>query len=179
MKPQHDENGRPPGNGQDRRQPKYPWSSPQENNFQLWVLLAVILVFLGWSMFLSRAGPEKVKYTTFLRQLNEDNVAEVTIKGDKITGSLREKAHKPAQSKADAGGVGAEGVSGQNSDKQEGTPQGTAYTHFVTYLPSFGDPDLMDVLQSREVPVQTEPKSDTNWWYLILTFLPFVILIWL
>ncbi|MCF8036006.1 MAG: ATP-dependent zinc metalloprotease FtsH, partial [Desulfobacteraceae bacterium] len=46
-------------------------------------------------------------------------------------------------------------------------------------LPSFGDPDLMDVLQSREVPVQTEPKSDTNWWYLILTFLPFVILIWL
>lgn len=178
MKPQH-ENGRPPGNGQERRQAKYPWSSPQENNFQLWVLLAVILVFLGWSMFLSRAGPEKVKYTTFLRQLNEDNVAEVTIKGDKITGTLREKVHKPAQSKAGQGGSDAQGASGQNADQQERSPQGTAYTHFVTYLPSFGDPDLMDVLQSRDVPVQTEPKSDTNWWYLILTLLPFVILIWL
>ncbi|MFP3980808.1 MAG: ATP-dependent zinc metalloprotease FtsH [Desulfobacterales bacterium] len=178
MKPQH-ENGRPSENGQEHRQLKYPWSSPQENKFRLWVLLAVILVFLGWSMFLSRAGPEKIKYTTFLRQLNEDNVAEVTVREDKITGSLEEKAHKPARSQAGTDGAGAEGASGGGSDQQERTPQGTAYTHFVTYLPSFGDPDLMDVLQSRDVPVQTEPKSDTNWWYLILTLLPFVILIWL
>ncbi|MCF8024395.1 MAG: ATP-dependent zinc metalloprotease FtsH [Desulfobacteraceae bacterium] len=168
------DDNRPTGDRQSGSSPWQPWNAGQENSYRMWIFLAAVLLLLGWSMYASRAGPEKIKYTTFLQQLNSANVAQVTIKGDKITGSLKEKAHKPADQVTGAGGV----FTGKDSGQDNGE-KGPAYKKFVTYLPSFGDPDLMDVLQSQNVAVETEPESDTNWWYLIFTLLPFVILGWL
>ncbi|MBS3808658.1 MAG: ATP-dependent zinc metalloprotease FtsH [Desulfobacterales bacterium] len=150
------------------RQPFYSWNTPQENSYRMWVVMAVVLFFLVWSMYLSQAGPEKINYTTFLKQLNAGNVARVTIKGEKITGLLKQKAYKQAEQSEQAEGEG-----------NAGSGKGSAYKDFVTYLPSFGDPDLIDVLQSQNVEVETQPKTDTNWLYLILTLLPFVVLIWI
>lgn len=85
------------GKPQKERQGAFaPWNSWQENSFRIWVLRAVLLLFMAWSMYASRGGLERIDYTTFLTQVNAGDVAQVTVKGDKITGRLRQKAYQQA-----------------------------------------------------------------------------------
>ncbi|MGM0786236.1 MAG: ATP-dependent zinc metalloprotease FtsH [Thermodesulfobacteriota bacterium] len=142
----------------------------------MWIFLAVVFVLLGWSMYASRAGPEAISYSSFVEQLEAGNVEKVTVKGDKITGTLREKARKPPQE--GSGGLWG-GSAGKDEKQENGGEKGAAYEHFITYLPSFEDPGLVEKFREQEVEVETRPESDTNWWYLILTMVPFAILIWL
>ncbi|MFP4158781.1 MAG: ATP-dependent zinc metalloprotease FtsH [Desulfobacterales bacterium] len=171
------DNNRPGGDRPGGRMPGQSWNPGRDNSYRMWIFLAVVFVLLGWSMYASRAGPEAISYTTFIRQLDSDNVEKVTVKGDKITGSLKEKARKPQE---DDAGIGWGGWGGSADEKEENEGgQGPAYDYFITYLPSFEDPDLVEKLRERDVEVETRPESDTNWWYLILTMVPFAILIWL
>jgi len=57
-------------------------------------------------------------------------------------------------------------------------PQGQSvtYTDFVTYLPSFGDEDLLPLLEAKGVEVMTEPEQSFSWGALILNALPFIVL---
>ncbi|MCF8028487.1 MAG: ATP-dependent zinc metalloprotease FtsH [Desulfobacteraceae bacterium] len=130
-----------------------PWYASQNYTYHLWIVMIVMLVLFGWSIYMSGMGPEKISYTTFVRQLDEDNVAQVTVQGDEIRGSLKEAVEKTSGGK------------------------GQTYEKFITYLPSFGDENLMKTLDDSDVEVTAVPEPDTNWWYLIVTLLPFVILI--
>lgn len=130
-----------------------PWYASENYTHHLWIVMIVMLALFGWSIYMSGMGPEKISYTTFVRQLDEDNVAQVTVQGDEIRGSLKEAVEKTSGS----------------------TEQ--AYEKFITHLPSFGDENLMDALEANDVEVTAVPEPDTNWWYLIVTLLPFVILI--
>lgn len=130
-----------------------PWYASQNYTYHLWIVMIVMLVLFGWSIYMSGMGPEKISYTTFLSQLDEDNVAQVTVQGEEIRGSLKEAVEKTSGSKDQT------------------------YEKFITYLPSFGDKNLMEVLDDNDVEVTAVPEPDTNWWYLIVTLLPFVILI--
>ncbi|MFP4194992.1 MAG: ATP-dependent zinc metalloprotease FtsH, partial [Desulfobacterales bacterium] len=168
------ENTRPSGPGEDGRRPWPGWNPAHENNRRIWFFLAVMFVLLGWSFYASNTGPESISYSTFLKQLDSGNVEQVTVKGDKITGSLKEKARKPLDRN---GGGGFGGFIGARQEENGG--KGPAYDSFITYLPSFEDPDLMEKLREQGVEIKTKPRSDTNWWYLILTFVPFAIIIWL
>ncbi|MFW6081797.1 MAG: ATP-dependent zinc metalloprotease FtsH [Desulfosalsimonas sp.] len=166
----------PDSNRQTGHMPRHPWNPGGDNNSRMWIFLAVVLVLLGWSIYASRAGPEAISYTTFIRQLDSDNVEKVTVRGDKITGTLKEKARKP-QEDSERGWGGWGGSADEKEENEDG--RGPAYDYFITYLPSFEDPDLMGKLRERDVEVETRPESDTNWLYLIITMVPFAILIWL
>lgn len=50
---------------------------------------------------------------------------------------------------------------------------------FVTFLPSFGDPNLLEMLEEQNVQVRTEPEQDFNLITLLLNFLPIIIFIWI
>ncbi|MGM0454375.1 MAG: ATP-dependent zinc metalloprotease FtsH [Thermodesulfobacteriota bacterium] len=146
----------------------------QMSDSWIWVVFFVILALFAWSMYLNRAGDTRIKYTTFLQQVRSDNVVSVDIKGEKISGELKEKKELPAP---DASADSQALDEGEDQDSQAGESQ--EYKYFYTYLPSFGDSGLMSTLEEHGVEVQAYPTSDTSVWYVVVTLLPFVILIWL
>ena len=68
-----------------------------------------------------------------------------------------------------------------SGDRIEGTFRGQedADAEFVTFLPSFGDPQLLDMLEEQNVQVRTEPEQDYNLLGLLLNFLPIIIFVWI
>jgi cell division protease FtsH len=125
----------------------------------LWVLLLIILVpWLGGLLFGGTQGTQ-ITYTAFRQQVEQGNVSQVTVSGDKITGELKKPATAPAPQGFSASGTPVE------------------YSNFVTYLPSFGDNQLLPLLEKNKVIVQTEPTSQFSWSLILLDVLPFLLLL--
>jgi len=122
-----------------------------QQNRQLFVLLAILFVFFAWSYISQYGAGMSISYSEFLAQVQDGNVQEVTVKGDSIQGKL----------------------------KKESTFQETAYSSFSTYLPSFGDQDLMTKLQTHNVQVTTKPETDRIFWYIVISLLPVLLIFWL
>ncbi|SMO70732.1 ATP-dependent zinc metalloprotease FtsH [Fodinibius sediminis] len=121
-----------------------------------WIIIATLLAF--W-LFSSQdgglfGGPPTIDYSTFREQIQAGNVQKVTVRGDKIEGQLNQKATLKAS---------------ENDTTQ--------YSHFSTYLPSFGDEKLMDMLEANNVKVQTLPQSNYNWWTILIWGIPLIFLI--
>jgi len=121
-----------------------------------WFVVAVGLAVLLRDAFdLGADEPTRISYSTFREQLQAGNVAAVTVTGERIEGRLNAPAE---QETADAETV--------------------EYTEFVTYVPSFGDEELLGMLEAQEVEIRTEPEPDSSWWTILFTgLLPFLILI--
>lgn len=121
-----------------------------------WIVLAALF---GFWLFSSQGGglfggPPTVDYSTFRQQIKTGNVQKVTIRGDVIEGKLKQKT----------------ALKSTENDT-------TRYSNFNTYLPSFGDDELMTMLEENEVQVQTLPKSNFDWWTVLLWGIPLVFLI--
>ena len=121
----------------------------------LFWFLAVFIVFSMIKKF-TDIGKEEISYSTFRRQLSDGNIKQVTVKGQKIMGTLR----KP--------------VSLTEKEKDEKNP---TYDKFITYLPSFGDDRLFPLLEQKNVEVNTRPTEDYAWLGMVVAFLPFILLI--
>ena len=120
-----------------------------------WIVIAALL---GFWLFSSQGGlfggPPTIDYSEFRTQIKDGNVQKVTIRGDQISGELVERtALKSAESDT------------------------TRYSKFNTYLPSFGDEQLLTMLEENEVQVTTRPKSDFNWWTVLLWGIPLAFLV--
>jgi cell division protease FtsH len=131
-----------------------PPSGPSPWTIILWLLLLFLL--LGpWFASLFESKTVAISYSAFRRQLEAGNVEKVTIRGEKITGQLK----KPAQEETARGKT-------------------ATYKDFFTYVPSFGDPQLLGLLEAQKVNIVTEPPRNASWWTDILTaMLPILILI--
>jgi cell division protease FtsH len=125
------------------------------SSWVLWVVLLLIIAPWVWQFISGSSGQgTHIPYTTFRKQLEDGNVQQVTVTGEKITGQLKQAAQtQPAQ----------------------GEP--TKYTNFVTYLPSFGDDKLFSLLQQQNVEVKTEPAQSFDWLTILINFLPFLFFI--
>ena len=121
----------------------------------LWLLVLPMIAFWLWGALGpgGQQGP-MVEYSTFRAQLEAGNVSNVLVSGDQIQGTLRE----PATIENEAGAE-------------------VEYTEFTTYLPSFGDEQLLSLLQEQGVALETRPESSGSWWLIALNFLPFLLLI--
>ena len=120
----------------------------------VWLLVGLAVASLFWGP-LSRqfSGRTRISYSAFRDQVENGNVTQVTVSGEEIRGQLKEAAQK---------GTGEEAVE---------------YTEFITYLPSFGDEQLLSELESAGVEVQTEPESDISLITLLINFLPILLLV--
>jgi cell division protease FtsH len=63
------------------------------------------------------------------------------------------------------------------AEKEIEDSEPVTYTNFITYLPSFGDEELLSQLEGQEVEVETRPGQNFSWWTILLNLLPFALLI--
>ena len=119
----------------------------------LWVVVATLFALWAYGYWgQGAAGGERISYSEFRTQLQNGNVQKVVVEGNNITGDLKSTASRTEQGKT------------------------VQYDRFVTYLPSFGDEKLMDMLESKSVEVVTEPQSSFPWSLVIMGLLPVLLL---
>jgi len=149
-------NKRPtPGPG--KQEPGSPFNAGGNiSRILFWLFVAIIFGFWYYNSMNSGAfgSTKKIDYSAFKKQVQAENVQKVVVKGEKITGKLNHPAHY-AESQNDT----------------------TTYSQFVTYLPSFGDNNLMTLLENHNVEVETQPTSNTSWWTILMFAFPVLILL--
>jgi cell division protease FtsH len=142
--------------------PKPPQEEGRPGNdnqrYFFWILIAGLFIFWlvstqGGGFF---GGAPNVDYSEFRTQLKDGNVEKVIIKGEQVQGTLKQRAVL--------------------NTAQDDT---THTSEFTTYIPSFGDDKLMELLEQQNVQVQTVPKSDFDWWTILIWGLPLIFLIFI
>ncbi|MGZ3624255.1 MAG: ATP-dependent metallopeptidase FtsH/Yme1/Tma family protein, partial [Ktedonobacteraceae bacterium] len=122
----------PEEESQEKSTPRSKWT-----RFLPWILLIVFFV-AAWFLpsLLGQGGAqsaETVSYTTFVEQVNANNVKSVTITDYAVTGVF----NSPVPS-------------------ADGT---TKSTQFTTTVPQFGNDDLITLLQQHHVAITVQPSS--------------------
>jgi cell division protease FtsH len=136
-----------------RRSPFGRWS------ILIWLILLALLV--PWILRLFQGGGNtEISYSRFRQQIKDGNVEQVTIQGQKVTGTLKESIVKQVEG-------------GQLS----GESRTVEFTNFVTYVPTFGDNELLPLLEQNNVDVVTKQEQSFSWGLILLNALPFLLLI--
>ena len=156
------------------------WQPPDK---RIWYVMALIFLLFMYTLFRAPAGPEQISYTQFLAQVRAENVESIEIQGDEISGVLKEAAELPGTRQGEPGfdlfgnGTGDGDDGNEQPENNENETQGMTYSEFVTYLPTFGHEDLLELLEAHQVEVQTHPERDTTFWFALITMLPFILII--
>ncbi|MDI6402688.1 ATP-dependent zinc metalloprotease FtsH [Balneolaceae bacterium ANBcel3] len=154
---EHKNNQQPKDQKQKPNQEAFP-PRPSPGPSRIMVFYFLIATILGiWIIYSYYGGqftPEQIQYSTFRKELRDNNVKEVTVQGSKIEGKLREASKRPS-------------ASGDT----------LVFTEFHTYLPSFGDDDLLTLLEEASVDVTTIPERDNSWLYFVFMTLPFLLIL--
>ncbi len=122
-----------------------------------WIIPILILVAVLWGsdIFTGINAETEIPYSQFKAQLSGENIASVSIQGEEIKGTLIEPAT-------------------QNFPESD---ESVEYETFVTYLPSFGDEELMPMLEEQEVEIQARPESEFSFLGILFSVLPFLFLL--
>ena len=121
-----------------------------------WLLLAVLLVIWQIPTLFGSSGPsgtEAVSYSSFVAQVQANNVQSVSISDYAVTGVFLSAV-----------------------PSEDGT---TKATHFTTTVPQFGNTDLITLLQAHHVSVDVQPSSSGNaafWWNLLFFVGPLLLM---
>jgi cell division protease FtsH len=119
------------------------------------VILALVAPWLIQTFLGTGASGGHLPYTSFREQLAAGNVERIIVRGEMITGYLIEPVELPNQE----------------------TGETIRYEDFTTYLPSFGDEQLMGMLQEHNVMIETRPEENFAWGAILISVLPFLLLI--
>jgi cell division protease FtsH len=137
------------------------------------------MVWNVW-MFLPKSRPEvTIPYTTFLGQVRADNVAEVNIAGDEITGSFVKPFLWP-QPTPEATPVASPQPTASPAATlaSVGSSPPATYTEFLTSFPqTVGDPNLLPLLEAHEVEVNVAPPPSPWLEILLSNGLPMLFLV--
>ncbi len=135
-------------------QPQQPAPGPSRIMIFYFLIAAILGVWILYSYYGGQLAPDQIQYSTFRGELKQNNVSEVTVQGERIEGKLKEASRRRA---ADGDTI--------------------SFTEFVTYLPSFGDDELMALLEQSDVNVTTVPERDNTWLYFLFMTLPFLLIV--
>ena len=143
---------------------KFPHQASLNWRHILWVVLLYMLFFYFCSRLLPVQTQEEISYTEFKRKVSQGEVVEVTIKGSRITGRMEsDKEKEPAEA--------SEGETGTSPGDQP------APTRFKTTIPSMEDPQLLPLLERKEVVIHAEAEERTWLTTILITMLPWLLLI--
>lgn len=121
----------------------------------VWLLLGLALTSILWGPLSDRlTGRTQIDYSEFRAQVQAGNVQRVTVTGQEIEGQLLEAVQR----------------TNENGET-------VTYDTFLTYLPSFGDDELLSLLESQGVQVKTQPPSEFSILDLVINFLPLIAVI--
>ncbi len=118
------------------------------------LIAAILGVWILYSYYGAQMSPDQIQYSTFRAELRDNNVKEVVVQGDRIEGELKSASKRRT-------------VEGDT----------ISFTEFVTYLPSFGDDELMALLEESNANVTTIPERDSTWIYFLFMTLPFLLIL--
>jgi cell division protease FtsH len=116
-----------------------------------WVFLLLLSIFVFQHFSPGKRDVLTINYTEFMQQLEESNVKKVTLVEKDIQGEFVGKISR-------------------TTGKQTGD-----FGKFELHIP-FEDPSLLEKLEAKNVEIEAESPS-TNWSGIILTSLPWIILI--
>src|SRR5690349_9735962 len=137
-----------PGNDQGRRPSWF------RRNL-IWIaLLAVIpwVIFLVWGPNSGSAGAMPVSYSQFISQVQDNNVASVTLSDNGVVGTYKHAIH---------------------SDLNNSTG-----TKFTTTIPNLNSEDTVPILRQHNVQIITKDTNGGAFWFtLLIQFVPVLLLI--
>jgi cell division protease FtsH len=137
--------------------------TPPNASFNWKPILWIVVIWLVASYFFRLYGPSatlKLSYSDFKERVRGGVVSEITIRGNHVRGSFTQ-AVRPRQDP-------------ESNGTQQQLPE---YKSFETTIPSIGDPELMDLLEKKDVTVNAEPREGSLFWNLFLRLLPWVLII--
>jgi len=124
--------------------------------FWIFILIVAAYYLFSYSSELFMQDTAQIEYTTFRSQVKQGNVEEVLVRGDRISGTLKQQITKRTA---------------QNDT--------TSVKQFYTYLPTFGDDEILALLEANNVPVNTQPAANTDWWTTLIWILPLALMIFI
>ncbi|MDW7772193.1 MAG: ATP-dependent zinc metalloprotease FtsH [Desulfobulbaceae bacterium] len=127
--------------------------------FIIW--LAVSYAYMN---FTAPGGVEQIPYTLFKTKVRNGEIAEIEVKGQEVSG--RYAAEEAAEK---------EGEETEETEVVKKRMEGPEY--FTTVLPSFDDPELITLLETNDVIIKAESEGGTWFWTLVITLLPWVLII--
>src|SRR6266566_470009 len=119
-----------------------------------WLIFIIVINLIFYAPLLfSGLGAQQstinLSYTSFLQQVQQGHVKDVTLTGNAVSGDFKTPLRQP----------------------QSGSGNGTAaYTQFSSYVPETGDPTLLPLLEKNGVHVTAQPVQ-IPWWQTALTIL--------
>ena len=115
--------------------------------FLLWLALLWFAFFVLFNPGGQAPGLE-LPYSAFKQHVAQGQVGAVTIQGDRITGQFT----KPIPA--------------------AGESEGRTYDNFRTVIPSFGDPQLVSLLEAHQVTIQAQEERNSWFRMVIVSLLP-------
>src|SRR5437016_5489569 len=140
--------GRPGGSGPQGRPPT------RRVSWLRWLIFIIVINLIFYAPLLfSGLGAQQstinLSYTSFLQQVQQGHVKDVTLTGNSVSGDFKTPLHQP----------------------QGGSGNGTAaYSQFTSYVPDTGDRNLLPLLEKEGVQVTAQPVQ-IPWWQTALTIL--------
>ena len=123
----------------------------------LWIILFWIVAAYFFRPF-AQSNSIDIPYSRFKEYVTQGNISEITVKGQIITG----KFNKPVKKQ----------IKGGKNQKEE-----PSYSYFKTLIPSFGDPEIMKMLEGKNVVINAETQDKSWLSTLLIGMLPWVIII--
>jgi cell division protease FtsH len=117
------------------------------------LVLIVLLVPTIINLVQGNNAGEEISYTRFKQLVEDGSIQRVDVEGDKLTIT-------PLAGTSTVGG-------------------GVARPSYVTYVPTFGDPELLNLLRENGVDVVTGPADRPSFFGILIGILPYVFLLWI
>lgn len=150
--------------------PQNPEPQPKPPQLRLglfwWIVFIALMIWNIFSYLPSTQTAVEIPYSTFLQQVKQGNVTQVTISGNEITGDFANSFSWPVP------------TPGATPDTSVNAPTPADYTAFSTLFPdTVGDPSLIPLLEENKVEITAQSPA-VPWFTLLLTDgLPFILLL--
>lgn len=164
--------GPPTGPNQPRRSGQTPPNQPRRPRIPSWAIGVLFLALVAWQLY-DLFGPNQeqgrieVPYSVVLGQVNGGNVSEATVTDTRIDVELKEPVSWDRQAEA----LVPPGTSVQDSE------QIATEDRLRAELPPIENPNLLTLLAENDVTVNGETGGGSFLTSLLLTLLPFVLIV--
>lgn len=132
------------------------------------MLIWGIFAFFYSNMVADRQPVEKISYSDFKTALRQNRVSRVTFQGHQVYGVYKSEGSRAKEVKPS----GAENPDQKNADGQPSSKQ-----RFRSYMPQIQDPQLMPLLDQRDVVVFAESKERGWFVRLLISMLPWLLIL--
>jgi cell division protease FtsH len=137
----------------------------------MWVLLAwLLLLYLFGGLISPTPAARTISYTEFKQAVEQGRIAEVTFKGNEISGKFQQTAsgQKKSQKSASDRNTSIFQIFQKSESRSE---------YFKTIKPAIEDPELLSLLEKNNVTIRAETAQRSWWSTLLISFLPWVLIL--